>query len=228
MYDVPTVRTVAWRTPLPFPTGWWRGLGLLANVFAIESFMDEMAHAADVDPLEFRLRHLPDGERGRRIRTVLETVAAQSQWGTPSPAGRAKGLAVSIDANTVVAQVAEVSVTDGKPRVHNVWCTVDCGLPINPDGVSAQTQGSIIMGLSSTLIEEVIIEEGRIKPTNFNNYPLITMRETPNIDVQIVRSGDEPYGMGEPPMGPVGAAVANAIFNLTGTRLRELPLRMAA
>ncbi len=225
MYAAPHVRTVAWRTPLPFPTGWWRGLGLLANTFAIESFMDEMAAAAAVDPLEFRLRHLPQNERGRRLGRVLEAVAEMAGWGTAVPADRALGLAACMDANTAVAQVAEVFLEADKPRVHKVSCAIDPGLPINPDGVRAQTEGAIVMGLSSTFFEQITVAEGRITNTNFDSYPLITMKETPEIEVQVIRSGDEPYGMGEPPIGPVAAAVANAIFRLTGVRLRELPLQ---
>lgn len=224
-YAVPNLRTVAWRTVLPFRTGWWRGLGLLANIFALESFMDELAHAAGVDPLDFRLRHLPEGRLGERFRRALEEVAALSDWRTPAPAGRARGLALCVDAGTVVAQVAEVSLANNTPRVHHVWCVIDPGLPINPDGVVAQTQGAIVMGLSSTLFEKIDLADGRITATNFNAYPLITMKETPEISVKVIRSGDEPFGMGEPPIGPIAAAVGNALFSLTGVRRRELPFQ---
>lgn len=223
-YAVPHVRTVAWRTPLPFRTGWWRGLGLMANIFASESFIDELSHAAAIDPLEFRLRHVPDTPIGARLRRALTDVAAMSGWGTSAPAGRARGLAVCLDAGTVVAQVAEVSLEADRPRVHHVWCAIDPGLPINPDGVTAQTQGAIVMGLGSTLFEKIELSAGRITATNFNAYPLITMKETPAIDVKVIRSGDEPFGMGEPPIGPIAAAVGNALFALTGVRRRELPL----
>lgn len=224
IYAAPHLRTVAWRTPLPLRTGWWRGLGLLANIFAIESFMDELAHAATVDPLEFRLRHLPDTTTGARLRRVLAEAATMSGWGAPTPAGRARGLALCLDTGSAVAQVAEVSLEANRPRVHHVWCAIDPGLPINPDGVIAQTQGAIVMGLSSTLFEKIELVDGRITATNFNAYPLITMKETPAIEVKVIRSGDEPFGMGEPPIGPIAAAVGNALFNLTGVRRRELPL----
>jgi isoquinoline 1-oxidoreductase beta subunit len=226
VYDAPHVRTTAWRTPLPVRTGWWRGLGLLANTFAVESFMDEMAHAANVDPLEFRLQHLPDDERGNRFRIVLNAAAERAGWGKSLPAGRAMGIATSVDVNTVVAHVAEVSIEDGKIRVHNVTAAMDPGMVINPDGAKAQTEGAIVMGLSSTLLESVTIKDGRIEQSNFNSYPLITMKETPDIDVVLLESGDEPFGVGEPPMGPIAAAVANGIFSLTGQRLRELPLTL--
>lgn len=225
-YDVPHKRTVAWRNKLPVRTGWWRGLGLLANVFAIESFMDELAHTAGVDPLDFRLRHLPDDALGQRFRRVLETVAEKSGWGTALPEGRARGVACAVDVNTVVAQVAEVSVEEGHIRVHRVTAVMDPGLVINPDGAKAQTEGSIIMGLSSTLFEEVTIADGQVVPANFDRYPLLTMKESPAIDVTLLESGDEPFGVGEPPIGPVAAAVANAMFTLTGLRLRRMPLRL--
>ncbi len=225
-YEVPHRRTVAWRCKMPIRTGWWRGLGLLANVFAVESFMDELAHAAGADPLEFRLRHLPDTELGRRFRRALETVAEEADWATPPPAGRARGIACSVDVNTVVAQVAEVSLEEGQIRVHRVTAVMDPGLVINPDGAKAQTEGSIIMGLSSTFFEEVTIADGQVVPANFDRYPLLTMKEAPDINVTLLESGDEPFGVGEPPMGPVAAAVGNAIFALTGQRLRRMPLRL--
>ncbi len=223
LYHAPHVRTVAWRTPLPFPTGWWRGLGLLPNTFAIESFLDELAHAAGADPLDFRLAHLAADEQSTRLATVLQTAASLAGW-PHRPPGRGLGMAACMDAGTAVAQVAEVSVEDGRIRVHRVSCAIDPGLPINPDGIAAQSQGAIIMGLSSTLLEAVRVEEGRIVHNNFDTYPLLTMADAPDIQVEVIRSGDRPYGMGEPPIGPIAAAVANAVFDATGIRLRTLPL----
>ncbi|GAB4194836.1 MAG: molybdopterin-dependent oxidoreductase [Roseiflexaceae bacterium] len=224
-YAAPNLRTVAWLNDLPMRTGWWRGLGLLANTFAVESFIDELAHAAGADPLQFRLDHLPDSERGRRFRTTLTKAAERGEWGSAPPAGRARGIACCVDANTIVALVAEVSVEQDKVRVHRVSAAVDPGLVVNPDGARAQTEGGIMMGLSSVLLEEVTVSDGVIVPANFDRYPLLTMKEAPAITVDLITSGDKPYGMGEPPMGPIGAAVANAVFALTGTRLRSLPLR---
>jgi isoquinoline 1-oxidoreductase beta subunit len=193
--------------------------------------MDEMAFAANTDPLEFRLQHLASDEKGQRTRRVLELVAEKSGWGTAVAPDRARGLAVSEDYNTIVAHVAEVSVdaaatAGGQIRVHKMTSVVDPGLVINPDGAKAQTQGSIVMGLSSTLIEEITVKDGRIEAGNFDRYPLLTMKETPDMDVTMISSGDEPFGMGEPPMGPVAAAVANAVFALTGKRIRRLPLHL--
>jgi isoquinoline 1-oxidoreductase beta subunit len=224
-YSVPNILTRATQVDLPIATGSWRGLGLLANVFATESFIDELAHAAKTDPLAFRLAHLGDDERSGRIRSVLETVAESAGWGSTPPTGRARGIACSIDANTPAAHVAEVSLKpEGGIRVHKVWAAVDPGLPINPDGVIAQTEGNITMGLSSALFERLTVRDGKVEPGNFDRYPLLTMRDAPEISVTVLRSGDVPFGVGEPPMGPIAAAVANAVFALTGTRLRELPL----
>lgn len=230
-YDIANISARARPVELPLRTGSWRGLGLLANVFAVESFIDELAHAAKADPLEFRLRHLGDDALGRRMRAALESVAASSGWGAPVGEGRARGVACCVDARTVAAHVVEVAVEEREGRrairVHKVWAAVDPGLPINPDGVRAQTEGNITMGLSAALFERVSVRDGRVEAGNFDKYPLLTMRDAPEIDVAIIRSGDEPFGMGEPPMGPIAAAVANGIFALTGERLRELPLTLA-
>ncbi len=227
-YAIPNKEVTAWHVKLPCPTGWWRGLGLLANIFAGESFMDELANAAGTDPLQFRLDHLGDDKRSLRYQRVLETLSAASGWDTPLPVGRARGIAMSADVKTIVAQVAEVSVDEATKqiRVHKITAVVDPGLVINPDGATAQVQGAILMGLSSTLHEEITIKDGRVEATNFDRYPLLSMAEAPEIAVVLLESGEEPFGMGEPPIGPVAAAVGNALFALTGQRLRRLPLRL--
>ncbi|HRA19538.1 MAG TPA: molybdopterin-dependent oxidoreductase [Anaerolineae bacterium] len=228
-YDIPNRRAIIWRRELPVPTSWWRGLGLLANVFAIESFMDEAALAAGADPLAFRLRHLPPNDFGRRMRAVLEAAAERAGWGRPPAPGRALGIACCSDVDTVVAQVAEVSVDDqGQVRVHRITCALDCGLAVNPDGVIAQAEGAIVMGLSSALLEEITIADGQVAQTNFGDYPILTLRQTPTIDVLLLDAGDgKPRGAGEPPIGPVAAAVANALAALGIPRLRSLPLTAA-
>jgi len=225
-YEIPDKGTTAWLPELPLATGWWRGLGLLANTFAIESFMDELAHAAGADPLDFRLNHLPNDETGQRRKRVLETAVEKAGWGAALPTGHALGVANSIDVGTAVAQVAEVSVEQDEIRVHKITSVVDPGLVINPDGAISQIQGSIVMGLSSTLIEEVTVEDGQLAADNFNRYPILQMRAIPEIEVILLESGETPNGMGEPPIGPVAAAVANAVFALTGQRLRNLPLKL--
>jgi isoquinoline 1-oxidoreductase beta subunit len=227
-YAVPNKQTVAYRTELPVRTGWWRGLGLLANVFAVESFMDELAHAAGVDPLEFRLRHLDATVPAQaRLMAVLHAAADLAGWNTAAPAGRARGLACCLDVDTAVAMVAEVSVDSatGKIRVHRVSAAMDPGLVVNPDGARAQVEGNIMWGVGSALIEELTIKDGQVQAGNFDLYPLLTMKEAPDVDVVLLEAGDgRPRGVGEPPIGPVAAAIANAVFALTGARLRQLPM----
>jgi len=228
-YEVPNRTVTAWRKTLPVWTGWWRGLGLFANTFAVESFVDELAEAAGADPLQFRLDHLPDSPAGGRMGAVLEAVAELSGWGNAPPAGRARGIAC-FASNTVVAQVAEVSVDaeSGEISVHDVACAVDCGLVVNPDGAKAQIEGNVMWGVGSTLIEQAYVKDGRLALNNFESYPLLTMGDAPNVRSVLVDTGIKtPYGMGEPPIGPVGAAVANAFTAATGRRIRTLPMTPA-
>jgi isoquinoline 1-oxidoreductase beta subunit len=225
-YTIPNVETIAWVAELPFLTGWWRGLGLLPNTFAVECFMDEAAVAAGVDPIELRLRHLPDGLIGERLRTALLAVADRAGWDTPAPAGRARGVACCVDYGTVVANVAEVSVDGGQIRVHKVTAAVDPGVIVNPDGVRAQVEGNVIMGLSSALLEETTVVDGVLTPANFGAYRILPLSAAPEIEVVLLQGDDKPSGIGEPPIGPVAPAVANAVYALTGQRLRRLPLRL--
>lgn len=225
-YEIANRQTTAWLAKLPVATGWWRGLGLFANVFALESFMDELAFAAKTDPLEFRLRHLPPGEVGQRLKTALQTAAERAGWGKSLPAGHALGIACCYDARTVVAQVAEVGVENNKIRVYKVTAAIDPGLVINPSGVEAQTLGAITMGLSSTLLEEVTVKDGKLQASNFDLYPLLRNVDAPQVEVVVLQTGPTPFGIGEPPIGPIAAAVANAVFAATGQRLRRLPLRL--
>ena len=224
--NIENYKTIAWHNELPFQTSWWRGLGLLANTFAIESFMDELAHQTKQDPITFRLRHLGNDKRSETIKGVLKAVVEKANWDKPLPQGRARGLACSIDTNTPVAQVAEVEIVDGQIKVRKVTCAIDPGMVINPDGVKAQTEGAIMMGLSASLFEEVTIKDGKVTPNGFGYYPIALLRDAPEIDVVILSNGDTPRGVGEPPIGPIGAAIANAVFALTGKRLNRMPLKL--
>jgi isoquinoline 1-oxidoreductase beta subunit len=227
-YDVANRRVVYHHRAIPIETAFWRGLGTLPNTFAVESFIDELAHAGNIDPLDIRLNHLPQDAIGERMRVALETVAAASDWQSAAAEGRAKGIALSLDKGTVVALVVEVSADDARIRVHNAWCAVDPGYVVNPDGAKAQVEGSIIMALSSTLYEKITVENGMVAAANFDTYPLLTMRDAPAIEVALINSSDAPVGgLGEPVTGTIPAAVANAVFTLTGQRLRELPLKLS-
>ena len=224
--NIPNYNTTAWHKELPFQTSWWRGLGLLPNTFAIESFMDELAYQTKQDPIDFRLRHLANDPRSETIKGVLKAVAEKSNWGKPLPQGRARGLACSIDVNTPVAQVVEVEIVNNEIKVRKVFCAIDPGVIINPDGVKAQAEGAIMMGLSATMFEEVTIKDGKVTPNNYGYYPIATMKDSPEVEIILLSNGDAPRGVGEPPIGPIGAAIANAVFALTGKRLNKMPLKL--
>jgi isoquinoline 1-oxidoreductase beta subunit len=226
-YAVPNCEITVWSHRLPVPTGTWRGVGLFPNTFPVESFMDELAHAAGADPLQFRLDHLPDNALGQRMRAVLEAAAERSGWGTPPPEGRARGIACCADAGAVVAEVAEVSLNQdtGQIRVHRVVAAMDCGRTINPNGATNQVEGSIIMGTSAALLEEITVKDGRVEAGNFDRYPLLRLRDAPDVETVLLEAPDgRPGGAGEPAIGPIGPAIGNALFALTGVRLRQLPM----
>jgi isoquinoline 1-oxidoreductase beta subunit len=206
---------------LPVPTGFWRSVGHSHTAFAVESFIDELAHLAGADPFTYRrdlLRERP------RHRAVLELAAARADWGAPLPEGRARGIALHGSFGSIVAQVAEVSVeADGRPRVHRVVCAIDCGIAVHPDQIAAQMEGSIVFGLTAALHGAVRIRDGRAVTSNFHDYPLLRMDRMPVVETHIVPSAELPGGVGEPGTPPIAPAVANAFFALTGTRVRTLP-----
>lgn len=210
-------------TSNPIPWGPWRSVDHTLHGFFIESFMDEMAHAAGQDPFEFRRAHLSAAPRHR---AVLERAAAMSAWTVPAPAGRARGIAIRESFGTIVAQVAEVSVDSrGRVRVHKLFSACDPGEVVNPVTFAAQIRGGAIFGLSATLYGEITIAKGRVVQQNFPDYEMVRMAQAPSQEVSIIESGAPMGGAGEPGTPPVAAAVANAVFALTGHRLRELPLR---
>ena len=207
----------------PIPFGPWRSVDNSIHGFTIESFVDELAAAAGRDPFEYRRELLADAPRHK---AVLEAVAEMSGWATPPPKGRARGISLKESFNTIVAQVAEVSVgADGRAQVHRVWCAADPGEVVHPDGLSAQLEGGIIYGLTAALYGEISIANGRVVEQNFPQYPMVKMADAPRIEVKLVPSGARAGGAGEPGTPPIAAATANAVFALTGQRVRELPLR---
>lgn len=226
---IPNIRVSSWKVKLPFATTMWRAPGLMANTFVLESFIDELAHQAGKDPMEFRLAHLPDTEKGKRQKAVIKAAAEKAGWGRPLPAGRALGIATSGELGTVVAEVAEVSIENegygDYIKVHKVTCAIDPVLAVNPDGIKAQVEGAIIMGISASLYEKMEVKNSKITPTIYGPYRMAMMKDAPKeIEVIIMETGDKPSGVGEPPIGPIGAAIANAVFTLTGKRLRNMPL----
>lgn len=220
-YAIPHLEISYSRADLGVPVGFWRSVGHSQNGFVVESFIDELAALAGQDPVAFRRRLLAGHPRHLG---VLDLAAQKSGWGSPAAPGRARGIAVHESFGSWVAQVAEVSVEAGQVRVHRVVCAVDCGTVINPDTVRAQMEGGIVFGLTAALYGKIEIEKGRVRQSNFHDYRMLTMRDTPVIEVHIVPNSWEPGGVGEPATPPIAAAVANAVFAATGTRVRSLPI----
>lgn len=221
-YAIPNVY-VSWaRADLPVPTHFWRSVGSSQNGFITESFVDELAHAAGKDPVAFRLVLLGGHPRHHR---ALKLAAEKAGWGTPLPAGRARGAAVHEAFGSIVAEIAEVSVNgSGAVRVHRVVCAVDCGIVINPDIVAAQIESAIVFGLSAALYGEITLESGRVKQRNYDDYPILRMDEMPAVETHIIAEGDPVGGIGEAGTPTIAPAVCNAVFALTGKRIRKLPI----
>ncbi len=220
-YDCPNVQ-VEWSRYEPGIGVWfWRSVGHSQNFFFSESFIDEMAVAAGKDPFEYRRGLLTQRPRHR---AALELAASKAGWGSPLAAGRARGIAVCESFGSMVAEVAEVSLVDGKVKVHRVVCAVDCGMTVNPDIVRRQMESAIIFGLSAALYGKITIKDGRVEQSNFHDYPVVRINETPQVEVHIVPSGEKPGGVGEPGTPPIAPAVSNALFALTGKRIRSLPI----
>ncbi len=205
------------------PVGFWRSVGHSHNAFFSESFIDELAHDARQDPLAFRLALLTDMPRHA---AVLKLAAAKAGWGTPALAGRARGVALHESFGSIVAEVVEVSLVDGKPKVHRVVCAADIGTVVNPGIVAQQMESAVVFALSAALHGRIDIEDGVVKQTNFPNHPLVRLADAPRVETHLVASTRAPGGVGEPGTPPLAPALANALFALTGKRLRELPLRL--
>lgn len=220
-YAIPNLQVVLHTVDAGVPVLWWRSVGHSHTAFVMETMMDELAAAAGKDPVEFRRALLASQPR---VKNVLEVAAAKAGWGSPLPKGRARGIAVHESFGSVCAQVAEVSLEDGAPRVHRIVAAFDCGLVVNPLGVQAQVQSAIAFGLGAALFSEVTLEDGRVKQSNFHDYRVLRLSEMPAIEVHLTGAGDKPTGVGEPATPPVAPAVANALFALTGKRARRLPL----
>jgi isoquinoline 1-oxidoreductase subunit beta len=225
LYGIPNLQVDLHTPKIGVPVQWWRSVGHSHTGFSVEAFFDEVAHAGGKDPYELRRKLLANQPR---MSATLQLAAEKGGWGKPLPAGRARGIATHFSFDSYVAQVVEASVDkDGNVRVHRVACAVDCGRAINPDVVKAQMEGGIIYGLTAALKGEITLKNGRVQQTNFHDYQMLRMFESPEIEVHIVPSEENPTGVGEPGVPPVAPALANAIFAATGKRVRRLPIRAA-
>jgi isoquinoline 1-oxidoreductase beta subunit len=221
-YAIPNIAVNLATTKTGVPVLWWRVVGSSHTTFAVEAFIDEVAHAVGEDGFAFRRKLL---DHHPRLKGVLELAAEKAGWSSaPLPAGRGRGIAVTEAFKSYVAQVAEVSVDkDGHVKVDRVVCAVDCGTAINPDIIAAQMEGGIGFGLGAVRFGAITLKDGRIEQDNFNSYRVLRMNEMPKVEVHIMPSTEAPTGVGEPGVAPVGPAVANAIFAATGRRMHVLP-----
>jgi len=223
LYGIPNLQVDLHSPKLGVPVQWWRSVGHSHTGFSVEGFFDEVAHAGGKDPYELRRKLLANQPR---MSATLELAAEKAGWGKPLPPGRGRGIATHFSFDSYVAQVVEASVEkNGNVRVHRVVCAVDCGRAINPDTVRAQMEGGIIYGLTAALKDEITLKNGRVQQTNFHDYQMLRIFESPEIEVFIVPSDENPTGVGEPGVPPVAPALANAIFAITGKRIRRLPIR---
>jgi isoquinoline 1-oxidoreductase beta subunit len=225
-YAIPNIDVELSTTKAGVPVLWWRVVGSSHTTFAVETFIDEVAHAAGADAFTFRQKLL---EHHPRMKAVLELAAEKAGWSKePLPKGKGRGIAVAEAFKTYVAQVAEVTVRDdGHVSVDRVVCAVDCGTPINPDVIAAQMEGGIGFGLGAALYGAITLKDGRVEQDNFNAYRVLRMNEMPKIEVHIVPSTEAPTGVGEPGVAPIGPAVANAVFAATGKRIHVFPFSKA-
>jgi isoquinoline 1-oxidoreductase beta subunit len=221
VYDVPNVYVDTHEGNKTVPVLWWRSVGHSHTAFTVNSAIDELAAAAGQDAFEFRRKLLVGKPRELN---VLTKVAEMANWAGGAPAGRGRGIALHASFGSIVAEVAEVSVENGRARVHKVWCAIDCGFAVNPAGVKAQMESGINYGLTAALYGQITFNEGKVVQSNFHDYPMLRVNEAPAIEVQVINSGEQMGGAGEPGTPPIAPAVTGAIFAATGKRIRKLPI----
>ena len=220
-YAVPNFRVDLTTTDMNVPVLWWRSVGWTHTAYALEAFIDELAHAAGKDPVAFRLDMLADKPRHAG---VLKLAAEKIGWSSPPAPGTFRGVALAESFGSYVAQAVEISLDkQGAPKVERVVCAVDCGVAVNPDMVRAQMEGGIGFGLGAIMKSRITLDDGKVREGNFDTYEVLRLNEMPKVEVHIVKSAEDPKGVGEPGVPPIGPAFANALFQATGKRIRVLP-----
>jgi isoquinoline 1-oxidoreductase beta subunit len=222
-YDIPNQRVEYVQTePKALNLGWWRGVGPNNAVFAIESMMDDLAKKANKDPVAFRLAHL---DKEPRLKAILQLAAQKAGWGTALPARTARGVCAQHAFGSYIATVTEVEVTEmGKINVRKITSVVDAGRTVNPDTIGAQVQGGLLFGITAALYGDITLKNGRVQQRNFNDYRMMRINETPQIDVHVVPSTEDPGGIGEPGCSAGPPSLVNAILAATGVRIHRLPI----
>ena len=223
-YTLPNMKVDLTTTKVGVPVLWWRAVGSTHTAYAVEAFIDELAEAAGKDAVQYRLDMMKDNPRHA---AVLRMAADKADWKQPLAPGRFRGVALAESFNTIVAQIAEISVVNGLPKVHRVVCALDCGVAVNPDNVRAQIEGGVGFGLGAVLRSQLTLDAGKVVEANFDGYDVLRMDDMPTVEVHIVASTAQPTGVGEPGVPPIGPAVANAFYQATKRRVRVLPFNRA-
>ncbi|MFN8988090.1 MAG: molybdopterin cofactor-binding domain-containing protein [Burkholderiales bacterium] len=224
-YDIPNMHATLHTTKIGVPVLFWRSVGHSHTAYAMETAMDDLAKLAGQDPVAFRRAYL--GKHPKVLKT-LNLAAEKAGWGSALPKGRARGVAVHESFGSVVAHIVEVSMDKGELKLHRIVSAIDCGLVVNPLTVAAQVESSAVYGMSAAMHGKITLKDGVVEQSNFHNYPLLRMAEMPKVEVYIVPGGETPTGVGEPGLPPIAPAISNAIFALTGKRLRTLPFDLAS
>jgi isoquinoline 1-oxidoreductase beta subunit len=219
-YNIPNRRQSSLVQPTDIPIVWWRSVYSSTNAYAHESFIDELAHAAGKDPLQFRIDLLAEAPRFRKLLTFLKE---KSGYQLKPAAGKAMGVAIARSFGSIAAYAITVSKAGQGVKIDKVIGVIDCGMTVNPDNVKAQTEGNVVMALSAALKPGITLKNGEVEQTNYHQYQVLRLNETPSIEIHVMPSTDHPGGAGEPGLPPVAPALCNAIFNLTGKRIRTLP-----